>query len=113
MSDQQTPVENGTEAHPAIHPVAPRLKNGSKIPHIGPHIHAYRKAHEETVGHESDKWWAKVRWLFQSHGPFLISHENPSLRRWRGRPFTGIAPSTQFVLVALRPVTSSGSQRAA
>ncbi|PSR73241.1 hypothetical protein PHLCEN_2v10901 [Hermanssonia centrifuga] len=60
MSDQQTPVENGTEAHPAIHPVAPRLKNGSKIPHIGPHIHAYRKAHEETVGHESDKWWAKM-----------------------------------------------------
>ena len=44
-----------------IHPVAPRLKNGPKVPHIGPHIHAYKKAHEETVGHESDKWWAKVR----------------------------------------------------
>ena len=22
---------------------------------------AYRAAHQETVGHESDKWWAKVR----------------------------------------------------
>jgi acetyl-CoA synthetase len=43
-----------------IHPVAPRLKEGPKQPHIGPDIHAYQSAHKETVGHESDKWWAKV-----------------------------------------------------
>lgn len=43
-----------------IHPVAPRLANGHKKPHIGPHIGAYRTAHSETVGHESDKWWGKV-----------------------------------------------------
>ncbi|KAF8802010.1 acetate--CoA ligase [Phlegmacium glaucopus] len=41
-----------------IHPVAPRLKQGKK-PHVGPDIDAYRAAHKETVGHESDKWWAK------------------------------------------------------
>lgn len=44
-----------------IHPVAPRLKSGPKKPHVGPHIDDYRKAHKETVGHESDNWWAKVR----------------------------------------------------
>ncbi|KAF5325031.1 hypothetical protein D9619_010119 [Psilocybe cf. subviscida] len=42
-----------------IHPVAPRLKAGIKVPHIGPHIDNYRAAHKETVGHESDKWWSK------------------------------------------------------
>ena len=69
MSDPQPPATNGAngasadgaDAHPSIHPVAPRLKNGHKVPHIGPHIHAYRAAHSQTVGHESDKWWAKVR----------------------------------------------------
>lgn len=44
-----------------IHPVAPRLKNGANKPHIGPHIDDYRNAHKDTVGHESDNWWAKVR----------------------------------------------------
>ena len=44
-----------------IHPVAPRLKSGPKKPHVGPDIHGYRSAHKETVGHESDKWWAKVK----------------------------------------------------
>ncbi|KAF8913539.1 acetate--CoA ligase [Mucidula mucida] len=41
------------------HPVAPRLSNGPKIPHVGPDIHAYKAAHSETVGHESDRWWGK------------------------------------------------------
>lgn len=46
-----------------IHPVAPRMQEGHvayKKPHVGPHIDAYKMAHAETVGHESDKWWAKV-----------------------------------------------------
>jgi acetyl-CoA synthetase len=43
-----------------IHPVAPRLKEGHKKPHVGPHIGAYKATHAETIGHESDKWWAKV-----------------------------------------------------
>lgn len=46
-----------------IHPVAPRLKEGHKHykkPHVGPHIEAYKSMHAETIGHESDKWWAKV-----------------------------------------------------
>ncbi|KZT08091.1 acetyl-coenzyme a synthetase [Laetiporus sulphureus 93-53] len=42
------------------HPIAPRLKNGPKEPHVGPHIHAYRSIHQQTLGHESDKWWAKM-----------------------------------------------------
>ncbi|KAF8066861.1 hypothetical protein FPV67DRAFT_1496744 [Lyophyllum atratum] len=42
------------------HPIAPRLANGLKTPHIGPHIDDYHAAHAETVGHESDAWWAKV-----------------------------------------------------
>lgn len=49
-----------TTERPPMHPVAPRLKAGPKQPHIGPDIDAYRSAHKETVGHESDKWWAKV-----------------------------------------------------
>ncbi|KZP20328.1 acetate--CoA ligase [Athelia psychrophila] len=46
-----------------IHPVAPRMKEGHhayKKPHVGPHIDAYKMAHGETIGHESDKWWAKI-----------------------------------------------------
>jgi acetyl-CoA synthetase len=45
----------------AIHPVAPRIVNGLNKPHVGPNIHAYQKAHAETVGPQSDQWWAKVR----------------------------------------------------
>lgn len=43
-----------------IHPVAHRVANGHRKPHVGPHIAAYRQAHAETVGHESDRWWAKA-----------------------------------------------------
>jgi acetyl-CoA synthetase len=42
-----------------IHPVAPRLKAGPKIPHVGPDIDAYHSVHKQTVGPGSDKWWAK------------------------------------------------------
>jgi hypothetical protein len=42
------------------HPVAPRMTNGPKKPHIGPHIQAYHEAHAQTVGPQSDAWWAKV-----------------------------------------------------
>jgi len=37
------------------------LKAGPKQPHIGPDINAYQSAHKETVGPDSDKWWAKVK----------------------------------------------------
>ena len=46
-----------------IHPVAPRMKESHKHykkPHVGPHLDAYKAAHAETIGDESDKWWAKV-----------------------------------------------------
>ncbi|KAF8733266.1 hypothetical protein AX14_003959 [Amanita brunnescens Koide BX004] len=43
-----------------VHPIAPRLTNGPKTPHIGPNVKAYHAAHAETVGHESDHWWAKM-----------------------------------------------------
>lgn len=40
------------------YPVGARVLNGPKKPHIA-HIDEYRQTHSETVGHESDKWWAK------------------------------------------------------
>jgi len=43
-----------------IHPIAPRLKHGPNKPHVGPDMGAYKATHKETIGHESDKWWAKV-----------------------------------------------------
>jgi acetyl-CoA synthetase len=43
-----------------VHPVAPRLAQGTKTPHIGPDIDAYRAAHAQTVGEGSDEWWEKV-----------------------------------------------------
>jgi hypothetical protein len=43
-----------------VHPVAPRLKSGLRKPHIEPDIHAYRDAYKQSLGHESNKWWAKV-----------------------------------------------------
>ncbi|KAH9947778.1 acetate--CoA ligase [Amylocystis lapponica] len=42
------------------HPIAPRLKNGKKTPHVGPHIHAYKAHYSQTLGHESNQWWAKM-----------------------------------------------------
>jgi acetyl-CoA synthetase len=53
MSDLQVPAI-------PIHPVAPRMKNGAKTPHVGPDIGAYRKAHAVTIGEGSDEWWAKI-----------------------------------------------------
>ena len=50
-----------------VHPVAPRLAKGPKTPHIGPDIKAYHAAHAETIGHESDHWWAKVRGFSHLH----------------------------------------------
>ncbi len=44
-----------------IHPVAPRLKNGPLKPHVGPTISEYKAAHAQTVGPNSDEWWAKAR----------------------------------------------------
>ena len=48
-----------SDAQPVpTHPVAPRVKNGAKTPHIGPDIDAYKAAHFKTV--ESDEFWTKV-----------------------------------------------------
>ena len=43
-----------------IYPVAPRLKNGPKKPHVGPTIAEYKALHAQTIGPGSDEWWAKV-----------------------------------------------------
>jgi acetyl-CoA synthetase len=51
-----------------IHPVAPRLKDGAKVPHVGPDLSAYQSAHAETLGHESDAWWRKA----SSHIHFFL-----------------------------------------
>jgi hypothetical protein len=104
-------MSNGTPVpEPApIHPVAPRLKNGSKIPHIGPHINAYRLAHAETVGHESDKWWAKVRRHTLAAGSVpILTRDRPRARR-----SLGTGPSTPYAQGRSRTATSSGFPRAA
>ena len=90
------------------HPIAPRMRNGPKKPHVGPTRDDYHQHHAMTVGHHSDKWWAKVsiatsvffarvdRALSRSRGRFdsLLPVASPSeLRlllcdnidsRWRG-----------------------------
>ena len=43
------------------HPIAPRVKQHHKKPHVGPDVQAYRDHHAQTVGEGSDEWWAKVR----------------------------------------------------
>jgi acetyl-CoA synthetase len=36
------------------------MVGGPRQPHVGPDHDAYLAAHKETVGHESDEWWAEV-----------------------------------------------------
>ena len=50
--------------HASTHPVAPRLRNGPKTPHVGPTKDHYHEHHSQTVGEHSDKWWEKVRDYF-------------------------------------------------
>jgi hypothetical protein len=76
-----------------IHPVAPRMKNGTKQPHIGPNIDAYRKAHSETIGHESDHWWAKVLQSLSQLSCLMITLMLADARRWPDRLCTGIGLS--------------------
>ncbi|KAH9903296.1 acetate--CoA ligase [Cubamyces lactineus] len=59
MANSEQPVEDTHHKVPT-HPIPPRLKDGPKTPHIGPHFHAYKSIHSQTVGHESDAWWAKI-----------------------------------------------------
>lgn len=92
----------------AKHPVPSRLIDGPEVPYIGPHYEAYQKAHAETVGPAADKWWAKVRGWCGDYCDILI---DVSIRRWQGRPFTGIVLSTPFALGALRTVILPGSRR--
>ena len=43
-----------------IHPVAPRLKNGPKKPHVGPSIEDYKALHAQSIGPGSDEYWSKA-----------------------------------------------------
>lgn len=42
------------------HPIAPRIKDHQKKPHVGPDFEAYRTLYEKTIGEGSDEWWAQV-----------------------------------------------------
>ena len=46
------------------HPIAPKVAAGPKKPHIGPAFEDYAKAHAQTIGPQSDEWWAKVSLTF-------------------------------------------------
>jgi len=89
-----------------IYPVAPRLRNGPKKPHIGPDINAYREVHKESLGTESDKWWAKVCTI-------LIVVEELYLTGFSKLMIssTGIALSRLYELVGSARVTLSGFQK--
>lgn len=99
-------MTESTESVP-IHPVAPRLKNGPKTPHLGPDIDAYRAAHAQTIAENSDEWWAKVC-ITDCLSAITDRSWFPRLRR---RPCTGIALSTLSELVILKQETSLGSPR--
>ena len=43
------------------HPIAPRVRDHHKKPHVGPDVQAYRDHHAKTIGEGSDEWWAQVR----------------------------------------------------
>ena len=92
------------------HPVAPRLANGPKKPHIGPDIHAHRHAHAQTIGAQSDEWWARVRVVIAMCFDHTRAHTR--IFRLREKRFTGIVPSIQFDQVDLRPAISYGSPKA-
>lgn len=97
-----------------VHPVAARMKEGHhryKKPHVGPHIDAYKTAHSETVGHESDKWWAKVISSIALGGRIDLNMNGCD--RSRERLCTGTVPSIPSALVVSRRETLLGSQRAA
>jgi hypothetical protein len=42
-----------------IHPVAPRLKNGPKKPHVGT-VADYKALHAPSIGPGSDAYWGKA-----------------------------------------------------
>jgi len=99
-----------SDAQPVpTHPVAPRVKDGAKTPHIGPDIAAYKAAHSETVGDESDEFWAKVRMhqrlSYRDYSIILDRSHNPLC--------TGIVHSALSEQVDLRRATSFGSRRGA
>lgn len=106
--DQPTTMaDTPAPAQVPMHPVAPRMTNRGKKPHIGPHIDDYHKAHKETIGHESDAWWAKV-----SSIRLVYLDETLTISiRWREIPCTGTVPSILFVPVDLRQATLHGSPR--
>ena len=99
-------MAESTESVPT-HPVAPRLKNGLKTPHIGPDIDAYRAAHAVTVAGDSDEWWEKVC----STGNLSLSGTNIAVLRLREKPCTGIVLSKMSEPEDSERGTSSGSRR--
>ena len=92
-------------------PIAPRVKDHHRKPHVGPDIHAYRDHHAKTVGEFSDEWWAQVRPL--SICPCSLHTDDRYDRRPPGILCTGIVLSRLFVLAASKLETSSGSPKVA
>ncbi|KAL5478505.1 ACS2 [Sanghuangporus weigelae] len=43
-----------------IYPIASRMREGPKKPHIGPSRKEYQASHAKTVGDGSDEWWEKI-----------------------------------------------------
>ncbi|THG94553.1 hypothetical protein EW145_g8117, partial [Phellinidium pouzarii] len=103
-----------------VFPVAPRLRDSDRKPHVGPHRDDYEKHHALTVGEHSDKFWDKkhtlesISALLFDFTRKLISFAFALLKIYRLRktPFIGTDPSKQSVPEASSTVTSSGSPKA-
>ena len=91
-----------------IHPVAPRLKNGPKKPHVGPTLDNYKALHAQSIGPGSDEYWSKVGQLNTPLKNYYRSTVTSYLKRSLARRFTGTDPSRPFGLVALKRAISSG-----
>jgi len=79
-----------------IHPIAPRLKAGLKVPYVGPNLAAY----------ESDAWWRKA----SSRIHFYVALIDCRIR-WPMRGSIGTVHSRLCVPVASELFILLGSQR--
>jgi hypothetical protein len=90
-----------------IHPIAPHLKAGLKVPYVGPDLAAYDSSHTKTLGHESDAWWRKASLcihFFLCHTDWL-SHWMAHERLHWDCPFKTVHPGGFQTFILL------GSQR--
>jgi hypothetical protein len=89
-----------------IHPVAPRLKDGPKKPHVGT-IDDYRALHAQSIGPGSDEYWSKAGRCVVKKNRWPLNY-GCIFKRSLVRRYTGTGLSRLSGLVALKTVILSG-----